>query len=260
MQIDETHIAGLEAGVVRGGEGPPLLLLHGIMSRWQHFTNYLEWFGGQGFSCYAISYRGRGGVPPAGASGLSFYDYLDDAMRATEALGGEVIAIGHSLGALIAQKLLEARRARAAVLLAPAPPGHVRLPPVSATRLFVEAFPAAVSGRASILSYEALSKVTMPLVPEEKRRAIYSSFVLESGKVLRELALGIPVGPIRPPAPVLCVSGQRDGICPPRLAANVAARYTARYLCYANHDHWLLDEPGWELPAQAISDWIKQEQ
>ncbi|MCC7372396.1 MAG: alpha/beta hydrolase [Chloroflexi bacterium] len=81
-------------------DGPPLLLLHGIVSRWQNFLNVLPALTPR-FHVYAADLRGHGrsGRVP-GRYGLM--DYAEDVIALLRHLGnGPTVLIGQSLGSMI---------------------------------------------------------------------------------------------------------------------------------------------------------------
>jgi non-heme chloroperoxidase len=80
--------------------------------------------------------------------------------------------------------------------------------------------------------------------------------VPESGLVLRELALGVPVDRVKVRCPVLTLGGEADGVYPPRVVRAVARHYAGTCRVYPDFDHWIMDEPGWERPAHDIADWL----
>ncbi len=237
---------------------PQLLFLHGVMSRAAHFTNYLQYFSGHGWPGCAISLRGRDGLPPLDAQDVLYQDYLEDARLAARSLHRPVL-VGHSMGSLLAQQLASEGLARALILIAPVPPGYLRRPPLSATRLFLEALPSILSGNPMKPSLASLSRITMPLVPPPGRSLLYKDFSKESGLVLRRLVRGVPVDTRKITCPVLCVAGLHDGICPPTVALSTASQYQASLLVYPGHDHWFLDEPNWEVPASDMLRWLDRE-
>jgi pimeloyl-ACP methyl ester carboxylesterase len=255
-----TEIAGYPAmhAVVDGADAPfTVLFLHGIMGHHGQFERYLRFFSARGFDCFAVSRRGRLGVPPEHARGVRIEDYVQDTLRVLEVLGDGVVVVGHSLGGLIAQKVAEAGRCRAAVLVSSAPPRGVGVrPPWSAMPFYASAMPAIVSGRPKLTPYDVVSRVAMGRVPENDRRRIYDAFVPESGLVFRALALGAPVAASAVHCPVLCVGGDSDGVFPPRVLHGIARRYGAEAHEQPEAGHWLLDEPRWEAAASRIADWL----
>ena len=256
------EIAGFPAAYANseGDARPfPLLFLHGVMGHHGQFDRYLRFFSTAGFDSYAVSRRGRLGLPPENARGIRTRDYVEDTFRVIDALEREPVIVGHSLGALLAQKVAEAGRCRAAVLVAPTPPRGVGMrPPLSAIPFYLNGMPAILSGRPKLIGYDIVSRVAMSRVPEPERRRIYADFVPESGLIFRGLALGTPVDSSKVQCPILCVAGAHDGVYPPRIVRAIARRYKAGYQEYPEHGHWIIEEPGWEESAGGILNWLEK--
>ncbi len=103
------------------GEGPPVVLLHGIGSRgvsWWPVIDGLTPF----FHLYVLDLRGHGdsSTPAAGYDGA---DYVGDLEQSLDGLGLErPRLIGHSLGALVTLAWASLHPARAAALVLEDPP------------------------------------------------------------------------------------------------------------------------------------------
>ena len=83
----------------RSGEGPPLLLFHGISAdhrRWDPVLPALA----ERFTVYNVDRRGRGGS--GDSDGYAFEREFADTTAAIDAIGGPVDVIGHSYGAMCA--------------------------------------------------------------------------------------------------------------------------------------------------------------
>jgi len=236
--------------------------MHGAGMDQRHFADWLTWFAGKGFECYALSRRGRGALPPPNAAGVTFGDYVDDTRRVLAALDQPAIFVGHSVGGLIAQKLVEEGFGIAAVLVAPVAPRDVltvqaRLQiPRSALSFWLKTFPAIISGRPWKLGYADVERVLFNCLPEGERRQAYDSFVPESGLVSREMVRGIPIDASRVRCPVLCLSGREDMVVPVALVRSIARKYGADSLEYERHGHLLMREPGWESIAADVLEWL----
>ena len=104
----------------RGGEGPPLLLLHGFTDTWRTWEPVLPTLERR-FEVLAATLTGHAGGPPF-VAGAASDEALVDALEAElDALGWEAPAIaGNSLGGYVALKLAERGRARSVVAIAPA--------------------------------------------------------------------------------------------------------------------------------------------
>jgi len=91
--IHEATIAGLHCGVgIASGE--PLLLLHGVIRRWQTYLPLWPMLS-QRWQLFVPDQRGHGRSPRA----LTYLvtDYIDDAVAILEAIGKPTVVYGHSL-------------------------------------------------------------------------------------------------------------------------------------------------------------------
>ena len=103
----------------RGGEGPPLLLLHGFTGSWRIWELVLPALERR-HDVLAPTLPGHAGGPPI--AGEISHDTVPDAIeRAMDAAGFETAHIvGNSLGGYVALQLAARGRARSVVALAPA--------------------------------------------------------------------------------------------------------------------------------------------
>jgi len=104
--------------------GPTLLFLHGAAgAAWMWAEHLMPALAAEGWSCLALSFRGHGRSPGADRlQELGLDDYADDVRSVLSAIDGPVILVGHSLGGLVAQRLLLHPSVRGLVLLASVPP------------------------------------------------------------------------------------------------------------------------------------------
>jgi pimeloyl-ACP methyl ester carboxylesterase len=91
---------GVEISVQKAGSGPALLLVHGAL-----FNGSLSWGAvlpklAEHFTVYAMDRRGR--APSGDAKEYSISQEADDIFAVVGAIGGQVIVLAHSYGALAA--------------------------------------------------------------------------------------------------------------------------------------------------------------
>jgi pimeloyl-ACP methyl ester carboxylesterase len=117
----------------RGGEGPPLLLLHGFTDScrtWEPVLPMLE----RRFEVLAPNLAGHAGGPAFADGGASDMAIVDAVEAALDEAGWEAPAVaGNSLGGYIALRLAARGRARSVVALAPAGGSAPDDPAIAAT-------------------------------------------------------------------------------------------------------------------------------
>ncbi len=255
----------------RGG----MLMIHGFGGAGDGWARMAADFRGRGWAVSAPTLKADLRVkdrPTAALAALTLHDYVDEAQgwaREIEAATGfPPVLIGHSMGGLIVQKLLEHGIGRAGVLLAPAAPAGVK----GRVKLSV-----AFTFANILLTPKAQTKPhkvwrtgfhwgVLNCVPKVRRDAIYADAVYDSGRVFE--ALGRPhadpqratfVDAGRITVPVLTIAGGRDRAAPLACVAATAAKYAdvgGQYLQYPDHAHWIIDEPGTEEVIADIDAWL----
>lgn len=254
------ELAGFPGLVARGEDGrrpSPIVILHSAFADHRPYENYLRHFSDAGFDCFAISRRGRAGRPSSELENVRVADYCDDVHAVLDEIEGDPIVIGHSLGGVVAQKIAEAGRCRALVLLAAAPPWALA-PGVHSTLALGSSMPAIMLGRPFRMSEAGAGRLMLNAVPASARPEIYRRFPQESGAVFRQLSLGlVRVEEAKVSCPVLYVRGGADRVISQRVARRIAERYRGELQEYSGHGHWVAEEPGWERPAKGILDWIE---
>jgi pimeloyl-ACP methyl ester carboxylesterase len=209
----------------------------------------------------AFSFRGHGiseGREELGDATLA--DYSTDVLRILEAYPEPPIIIAHSLGALLAQRLLGYHPIKALVMLAPLPPEGMLL---ITSRLFAtepsiwRALQDALQGS----SDRALSKVKDVVFSTRLSAAEMDRYlplmVMEGTKVMLEAHVPFPTLPaFLAGVPAIVIGGDQD-----RLVSSVSNLRTA---LYHGADHRLLPayghllqlEPGAQKIADTVFDWL----
>jgi pimeloyl-ACP methyl ester carboxylesterase len=237
---------------------PALLLVHGLSGGAWYWARYQQFFAARGYASRALDLRGRGASRPVADFGrVALADYVDDALAVARDFPEPPVVIGHSMGGLIALKLAEAGAVRAAVLLCAAPPRGILITSAALAVRQLKHLPAMLRSRPLAGSRADHDHLTFNRVPPEERAGFFDRLVPESGRVARELSVGaLAVNPARVRCPLLSVSAADDRFVPPAVGRRIAARYGAEHRVFAGHAHFIVAEPRWEGPADAIERWI----
>jgi 3-oxoadipate enol-lactonase len=210
-----------------GGEGPPVLLLHGWM-----FQSDLNWFlnygplAEAGYRVLAMDHRGHGrGLRTPEPFRLA--DCADDAAALMDTIGaGPVIACGYSMGGPVAQLLAYRHRASVSGLVCGATSSHWTEPRMKwtwrgmgALRLGLNLFPTAAWRRALRLAGLPESQLTTWIAAELTRGA--SADLAEAGRELGRYDARPWVPSLRDlPSSVIVTTKDRE--VPPRLQRELA--------------------------------------
>ncbi len=187
-------------------------------------------------------------------------DHCQDVIRT---LPEEPILIGHSLGAVVVQHLLDRGLGVAGVAINPAPTPGVGLGP-HAIRSALPVFLDPLSWRkAKTMSRHFFRTRFAQTVPEDQADAMYDRYIVPTpGRVYWNGVVGkIPIdwkNPTR--APLLMISGEIDLIADASMVRAIyekqrQAPSLTEYRELAGRSHWTGIDPGWEAVADLALDW-----
>jgi pimeloyl-ACP methyl ester carboxylesterase len=211
-------------------------------------------------------------APPADLARLTLADYvaeMEDTARRIRAESGQwPIIFGHSLGGLIAQKVAERGAARAVVLMAPfGPEGTAGKPALSTALTFANVlFTRKFSAKGVKIWRKGFQWGMWHRVPRARYAGLHASTRYCSGRVLRDA--GRPeLDPLRIAridekrvgVPLLILGAAEDRTIPVAMHRAVARKYEcvdAEYREYAEHAHWIMDEPGSDRVVDDVARWL----
>lgn len=253
-------VDGLALHVVRPPDPtrPPILFLHGMFGGAWYFENYQRFFAARGYPTYALDLRGHGESRSVDDLGrVSVRDYVADSLVAARALERPIV-IGHSMGGLLAQALAEADAVRAAVLLCAAPPRGIVPLTWRLLRHMLPHLHELILGRTVTGSLDDHLDLSLNRIPADEQPALAARFVPESGRAALEMAVGtLAIDARRVRCPVLSVAAGDDHFVVPRVGRALARKYRAPLQLFEEHAHFILVEPGWEIVAGKVAEWIE---
>lgn len=221
---------------------PPLLFVHGAWhGAWSWQESWLPAVAARGWHGVAVSLRGHGGSDrPERYRRATLRHYQHDVLQAITALPAPPVLIGHSMGGLVVQSVLERYRAApAGVLVASAPPVHGLGFATAMLRHDPALLGAALVGGEPRPRERTFFGSAMPA--EEARRHT-SRFSQEAALAAWQVALPRRVPDVR--APVLVLGGADDRLLAPREVIRTARTYGTRARIFRGMGHDLMLGPG----------------
>ncbi|WP_413287735.1 alpha/beta hydrolase [Bdellovibrio sp. HCB337] len=256
-----------------GKKTKTVVLIHGAWMTpisWEGFKTYFE---KQGFNVITPTWplmdksiEELRAHPDDHFGALSFKEIVDHLEKVIRALPEPPLLVGHSMGGLVVQLLLDRGVGAAGICIDPAPIAGV----IPDLRSLTSALPGLLRlagwRKPYILSKEAFDKNFANTTPAVQRDVDYKRLVVPApGKIFFQAATGIGtrVDAKHRKQPLLFIAGESDRTAAP---AMVKANYRKQkkspsrtdLKSFAGVSHYLIAEPGWEKVADASVKWAQE--
>jgi pimeloyl-ACP methyl ester carboxylesterase len=253
--------------------GGTIVFIHGMFLTPKSWEGWQRFFTARGFHCLAPAWPWHDGEPkalrhhiPAETGHVALRDVVDEFAAVAAAQPEKPILIGHSVGGLVAQVLVNRGLARAGVCISSMAPNGM----ITFDWGFLRTGAAIANPLVGDTPYRMTEKRFRGgfcnTMTEEQTHAAYAKYAVhESRNVLRG-CLG-PAGRVdldRTHAPLLFVSGDQDHMFPEKLARKNADAYTpdagvVDFKEFAGRGHFICGQPGWQEVASYIDGWLTAE-
>ena len=251
-----------------------IVFIHGMYMTplcWEH---WIPWFEKKGYRCIAPGWPGREASPQAlraahpdaalGALTLqNVVDHLEGVIRKT---GEKPVLIGHSMGALAAQLLLQRGVASAAVAIDSAPPSGVI---TSKFSLLKSNWPHITPFKRQDVPVQMTLKrfayTFVHTLPPAQQQSVFDRYVVPESRRIPRQSLGrtARVDFRAPHAPLLLIAGGEDHIIPASLNAKNFRKYSDKGSVtslkeFPGRTHFIIGQENWQEVAQFTADWLEQ--
>jgi pimeloyl-ACP methyl ester carboxylesterase len=255
-----------------------VVFIHGL---WLHATSWGPWMDVFRDAGYEPSAPGWPGTPdtveaarttPESVAGKGINDIVDHYTKIIGDLAAKPIAIGHSFGGLIAQRLLSSGSIAAAVAIDPAPiKGVLYLPPSALNVASIALRNPANRSRAISLTAEQFRYGFANAVSPDEANTLYERWAIPSpGRPLFEAATANfqPHSPAKVDTrkadrgPLLVTAGGKDHTVPPAVSRATVRLYGKSHAItdlrqFPDRGHSLTIDSGWREIADASLSWLK---
>jgi pimeloyl-ACP methyl ester carboxylesterase len=249
-----------------------VLFIHGMFMNPKSWTDWVAFFSARGHRCHTVAWPGHEGEPadlrrspPSVLRSLRLHDVVQVHRDFLERLGDKPLIVGHSVGGLIAQILVNEDRAHAAVALDSAPPQHI----VVASWRFLKTNLPIVNPFAgddpyvfTVKDFQYAFCNTMTL---EETADVHERLVVpESRNVARSVAgKDAHIDFEKAHAPLLLIGGEKDNIVPWQLNEKTFHAYkhsssVHEFKLLEGRTHFLCGQDGWEDTAALVHEWLQR--
>jgi pimeloyl-ACP methyl ester carboxylesterase len=215
----------------------PIVILPELFTMPRHLALVLGYLASIGWEVFVPDLRaafGKGSTPPI--EKLRFSDLTALAGEALDGIGRDAVVLGHGVGGLVALKLSEHRRVKAAVAYAPLVPGF-RTPILGG-----------IANRLALMFGRPIKpprgRILFELIADSDpftRDGLIKAMVPDSGPLATDVMTGaIEFAASDKAAPRLVVAGDSDIFAPLPDTTAFAASIGAKLATIAGRGHWLI--------------------
>lgn len=245
--------------------------IHGMFQNDKSWENWVDFFSKQGYNSIAKPWPLHEGEPahlrahvPAGLGDLRLETIIDK-FKAIIGNDKDAILVGHSVGGLIVQKLINEGIGSAGVCISSVAPNRMLSFDWGFFKNSITIANPFAGDEPFYMTPEAFKGSFANTLSEPDLHAYYEATAThDSRNVLRDCML--ETGHIeleKTKNPLLFIAGEKDEIIPFDLCEKNAKAYSdngtiADYKKFDNRSHFICNEPGWEEVANYTLGWIEK--
>jgi pimeloyl-ACP methyl ester carboxylesterase len=248
-----------------------IIFIHGMYMTPLCWENWIPYFSARGYRCLAPAWPGRDhpveilrtNKGMSNLVSLTLSDVVEHFAGIIQGLDEKPILIGHSMGALTVQLLLNKDLAAAGVAIDSAPPGGV----LTISWPFLKSnwphiTPFASLDRPVEMSFERFQYTFVNSFPMQEQKTAFERYVVPESRRVPRQSLTAKVDFKHPHAPLLLIAGSNDHLIPASLNMTNYARYKVAgsitdFKEFEGRTHFIIGQPGWEEVAEHILNWLK---
>jgi len=252
----------------------PIVFVHGLFMTPLCWENWLPWFAERGYRAVAPAWPGcdrppaelRAAHPDPALARLTLADVIVRVETEVQALGGRTVVVGHGIGGVVAQILVNRGVVSAGVAIHSASlggdfPAKRPVRPLAPGLFGRGADPSAPKA----LNFEEFRSVFGNVLSPEAQRAAFDRYVVPGSRRVagdvRGAAAEIDFAKAHPP--LLMTAGVRDQAVTARVAFDDFSRYRQHgaitdFRAFDERGHMVVVEPGWEEVADFVADWLSR--
>ncbi len=251
-----------------------IVFIHGMFMTALCWENWITYYKSRGYTCFAPAWPGheqpidvqRKKHPDPVLGRVNLQAVVECMETAIQSVGGKPVIIGHSMGGLVVQLLLQKGLASAGVVIGSAAPQGVFTAAWSYIRSNLPYInPLVPATRPVEMSFEHFRYADANTLPMERQRALYDRYVVPESRGVpwQSLSSVARVDFKKPHAPLLITASEKDHSIPVSLNEANYKRYqdpgsVTDFKVFPGRDHFVIGEPGWQEVADFILSWLEQ--
>ena len=249
-----------------------IVLIHGMFMNPLCWENWIPRYQAKGYKVLASAWPRRAKSveelrmvhPDPELPKLKLNQVVDQMANFIQGLDEKPAVIGHSMGGLVVQLLLQRDLAVAGVALDPAPPMGVFTTAFSFLKANLPAINPFLLNQPVMMTFKQFQYAFVNALPLDEQRRAYDRYVVPESRGVPTSSLG-SAGRLdfsKPHPPLLITAGEKDHIVPAVLNRSNFRKYkgssVTEFKEFPGRDHCLLCERGWEEVADYSLSWLEK--
>lgn len=247
-----------------------IVLIHGMFMTPLCWENWIPYYESKGYRVLAPAWPGRDKPvdelrkvhPDPELAKLKLNHVVDYMETFIKGLDEKPAIVGHSMGGLAVQILLQRDIVVGGIAIDPAPPAGVFTTEFSFLKANFPAINPFLLSQPVQMPFEHFQYAFVNTLPLDEQRAAYDRYVVPESRGVPISSLGsagqVDFGKLR--RPLLITAGEKDHIIPASLNRSNYKKYKAPAVTdfkeFAGRDHFLIGSRGWEEVADYCLKWF----
>lgn len=247
-----------------------IVFIHGLFMNPSSWENWIKFYENKGYTCYAPAYPFHDGRPMELRKNIqpelgqvTFQQVIDHLTSFIDSLPEKPILIGHSMGGLAVQKLIEQDKAVAGICIDPAPPKGIFSFKWSFLKANLPTINPLKGNSVCMPSVEWFQYAFCNTMTMEETKIEFDKFVVpESRNIPRSSTQHAGKIDFRKPHnPLLIIAGEKDNIIPASLNRKNFDAYKDKnskrdFKEFPGRTHYICGQQNWEEVALFVNEWI----
>ncbi len=253
-----------------------IVFVHGMFMTSLCWENWTVFFEARGYKCLAPNWPGRDATveaqrqshPDPARGQVTLTKVVDHYATLIKRLDEQPVIIGHSMGGLVTQILLNRDLGAAGVAIDSAPPAGVFTTSWSFLKAnFPMISPLVSKYQPHLMSFEQFQYAFVNGLPLDEQRRAYDRYVVPESRQVPQESL-TAIGRIdfqKKHSPLLLTAGSQDHIIPSSLNHSNYQKYTGsnsvtEFKEFPGRTHFLIGQTGWEEIATYVAGWLNEKE
>ncbi len=246
-----------------------IVFVHGLFMNPSSWSDWIKFYEDKGYNCYAPAYAYHEGNPSELRSNvnlnlgnLTFGQVINSLSAFIDKLPEKPILIGHSMGGLAVQKLIEINKGVAGICIDTAPPKGIFSFKWSFIKANLPTINPIKGNSVCLPSVEWFHYAFCNTMTMEETQVEYNKFVVPESRNIPRSSIKND-GKIdfkKPHNPLLFIAGEKDNIIPSSLNKKNFEAYKDKdskidFKEFSGRTHYICGQKNWEEVAMFINKW-----